>query len=90
MSEKDRARRARYTERRAERTAASAAVHRRPWTIEDARTAVDVSMTVPEAARVVGRTASAVESLRNRWRRGVLPDALALHLPVPDRGGDRG
>lgn len=89
MSEKDRARRARYSQRRAERTG-SASSHRRPWSIEDARRAVDVSLTVPEAATAVGRTASAVESLRSRWRRGQLPDALAAHLPPPAEGSRRG
>ncbi|ORA62813.1 hypothetical protein BST26_20730 [Mycolicibacterium insubricum] len=89
MSEKDRARRARYTQRRAERTA-SAAAHRRPWSIEDARTALDLSLSVPEAAATVGRTAAAVESLRSRWRRGALPEALTIHLPTPHRGGDHG
>ncbi|MDT5087163.1 MAG: hypothetical protein QOJ61_4206 [Mycobacterium sp.] len=79
--------RRRYVERRAARTAIAGRkkTTRRPWTIEEAKTALDTSLTVPEAALTVGRTASAVESLRLRWRRGRLPDALAAHIPPPRR-----
>lgn len=76
-------RQARYIRNRALRTAADSSVPRRPWSIPDARVALDVSLTVPQAALRVGRTASAVESLRRRWRLGRLPDALSAHLPPP-------
>lgn len=77
--------RRRYVERRAQRTAIAARKKkgRRLWTIDEAKTALDPSLTVPEAALQVGRTASAVESLRLRWRNGRLPDALAAHIPPP-------
>lgn len=86
-------RQARYIRNRALRTAAEGSAQRRPWSIPDARVALDVSLTVPQAALRVGRTASAVESLRRRWRLGRLPDALSAHLPLPpppvDAGDDR-
>lgn len=75
-----------YIERRATRTAGSSRGRkqkRRAWTISEAKTAVDLSLTVPEAALQIGRTASAVESLRKRWRRGALPAALAMQIPSP-------
>lgn len=77
--------RRRYVERRAARTAVSAPAKntKKPWNIDEAKTALDRSLTVPEAALLVGRTASAVESLRLRWRKGRLPEALAIHIPPP-------
>ncbi len=79
-------RQARYIRNRAARTASDSSARRRPWSIPDARVALDVTLTVPQAALQVGRTASAVESLRRRWRLGRLPDALAAHLPPPVQG----
>jgi hypothetical protein len=70
-----------YTRRRAQRTASEATSHRSRWTIDDARTALDVTMSVPEIALRLGRTASAVEGLRAKWRSGALPSALADQLP---------
>lgn len=75
--------RRRYTERRAERTAATAAKRGAPWTIADARVALDMSLTVTEAAVKIGRTASAVEGLRAKWRRGQLAAGLAQQVPPP-------
>jgi hypothetical protein len=77
--------RRRYVEKRAARTAAPAQAKkgRRLWTIDEAKTALDLSLTVPEAALKIGRTASAVESLRIRWRNGRLPEALDAHIPPP-------
>jgi hypothetical protein len=75
----------RYLARRAARTtppAGGAEVARRPWSIPDAQIALDLSLTVVEAALRTGRTASAVESLRSRWRAGKLPAALATRLPA--------
>lgn len=82
------ARHRRYLARRAARTAppTDGRAARRPWSIPDAKVALDLSMTVVEAAVQIGRTASAVESLRSRWRAGKLPAALAARLPAaPDR-----
>lgn len=77
----------RYLARRATRTAPPVGDStRRPWSIPDAKVALDLSLTVVEAAVQIGRTASAVESLRSRWRAGKLPLALAVRLPAaPDR-----
>lgn len=77
----------RYLARRAARTAPPAGeLARRPWSIPEAQVALDLSITVVEAAKQIGRTASAVESLRSRWRAGKLPAALAARLPAsPDR-----
>ncbi|PJE00760.1 MAG: hypothetical protein CK429_36120 [Mycobacterium sp.] len=77
--------RRRYVERRAARTAVPGRTQnvKRPWNVDDAKTALDLTLSVPEAALRVGRTASAVESLRLRWRQGRLPDALAIHIPPP-------
>jgi hypothetical protein len=77
--------RRRYVERRAQRTAVTGRKKqsKRLWTIDEAKAALDVSLTVPQAALKIGRTASAVESLRLRWRNGRLPAALALHAPPP-------
>jgi len=77
----------RYLARRSARTAPPAGESaRRPWSIPDAKIAIDPSLTVVEAAMQIGRTASAVESLRSRWRAGKLPAALAARLPAaPDR-----
>ena len=78
---KTRAERQSYTRRRAARTAGDASRHRNRWTIDDARTALDLALPVPEAALLLGRTASAVEGLRAKWRSGALPPALADQLP---------
>lgn len=79
-----------YTRRRAQRTAGEATSHRSRWTIDDARTALDVTMSVPEIALRLGRTASAVEGLRAKWRSGALPSALGDQLPPyrPEAGDD--
>jgi len=77
------ARHRRYLARRAARTAPTTdGTGRRPWSIPDAKVALDPSLTVVEAALQIGRTASAVESLRSRWRAGKLPAALATRLPA--------
>ncbi|WP_242413742.1 hypothetical protein [Mycolicibacterium fortuitum] len=77
--------RRRYIERRAARTAVPDRTKnvKKPWTVDEARIALDLSRTVPAAALEIGRTASAVESLRLRWRRGRLPDLLSIHFPPP-------
>ncbi len=73
----------RYMARRAARTAVPAGESpRRPWSIPDGKVALDLSLTVVEAALQIGRTASAVESFRSRWRAGKLPAALADRLPT--------
>ncbi len=79
--------RAAYTRNRAKRTAGKATSHRSRWTIDDARTALDLSLSVPEVALRLGRTAAAVEGLRAKWRGGALPLALADQLP-PYRAAD--
>jgi hypothetical protein len=72
----------RYLARRAVRTAPPVdGLARRPWSVPDAKVALDLSLTVVEAALKVDRTASSVESLRSRWRAGKLPAALADRLP---------
>ncbi|WP_084020231.1 hypothetical protein [Mycobacterium avium] len=76
------AERRRYTKNRAQRTAGGDK-QRTPWSIEDARAALDESMTVTEAALAVGRTAVAVERLRAKWRSGRLPAGLANQVPPP-------
>lgn len=70
-----------YTLRRAERTAATADRGGARWTIAEARVALDLSLSVPDAALQVGRTATAVENLRRKWRRGQLADGLTDQLP---------
>ena len=76
------ARHRRYLARRAARTAPPIdETARRPWSVPEAKVALDPSLTVVEAALQIGRTASAVESLRSRWRAGKLPAALATRLP---------
>lgn len=77
--------RRRYVERRAARTAVQGHTPKtkKPWSIDEAKTALDLNLTVPEAALKIGRTASAVESLRLRWRKGRLPDLLTMHIPPP-------
>lgn len=84
---KTRTERQAYTRRRAQRTAGEATSHRNRWSIDDARTALDVTLAVPEVALLLGRTASAVEGLRAKWRSGALPPALADQLP-PYRPAD--
>lgn len=86
--------RRRYVERRAQRTAvpdkkAEERSSKKRWAIDEARTALDPNLTVPQAAIAVGRTASAVESLRLRWRTGKLPAALAEQIPPPPRDQTR-
>lgn len=71
-----------YHQRRTRRTA-DGAEHGRRWTIADARLALDVRRSVPEVAETLGRSASAVESLRRRWRAGRLPAVLADQMPRP-------
>jgi len=80
---KSRSERQAYTRRRAERTAGEATRHRNRWTIDDARTALDLSLSlsVPEVALRLGRTAAAVEGLRAKWRNGALSSSLADQLP---------
>ena len=81
----------RYLARRAVRTAPPVGVSaRRPWSIPDAKIAIDPSWTVVEAALQIGRTASAVESLRSRWRAGKLPAALAARLCVAPARSKKG
>lgn len=77
--------RRRYVERRAARTTVAGHTPKvkKPWGVDEAKTALDLSLTVPEAALKIGRTASAVESLRLRWRKGRLPDLLTMHIPPP-------
>lgn len=75
--------RRRYTMRRAERTVTSADKQGARWTIADARVALDLSLSVPEAALQLGRTAAAVEALRAKWRRGELAAGLAQQVPPP-------
>ncbi|MBS1693079.1 MAG: hypothetical protein JST91_12740 [Actinobacteria bacterium] len=74
-----------YTTRRAERTASTAHNRKMRWTITDARVALDLSLSVPEAAVRVGRTATAVENLRRKWRLGQLAAGLADQVPPPPR-----
>lgn len=74
-----------YTTRRAERTASTANNRKMRWTITDARVALDLSLSVPEAAVRVGRTAAAVENLRRKWRLGELAAGLADQVPPPPR-----
>lgn len=88
--------RRRYVERRAARTTVPGRAKnvKKPWSVDEAKVALDLSLTVPEAALKVGRTASAVESLRLRWRQGRLPDVLTMHTPPPrkdsaNQNGDR-
>jgi len=81
----------RYLTRRAARTTPPAGESaRRPWSIPDAKIAIDPSLTVVEAALQIGRTASAVESLRSRWRAGKLPAALAARLPTAPARSTKG
>lgn len=79
---KSSAERRRYVENRARRTAGGDK-QGAPWTISDARTALDVNLSVPQAADQVGRTAVAVERLRAKWRKGELPARLADQVPPP-------
>lgn len=84
-------RRRRYVARRAARTSPPVGESvRRPWSIPEAKIAVDLSLTVVDAALRVGRTASAVESLRSRWRAGKLPAALAGRLPAAPARSEEG
>lgn len=77
--------RRRYSQRRAQRTAATADKRGTRWTIGDARMALDLSLTVSEAAAKVGRTAVAVELLRAKWRRGELAATIAAQVPPPPK-----
>lgn len=86
--ERKRRERRRYLNSRAQRTAVQGGAGkkksaRRPWGIDEARTALNVKLTVPEAAVKINRTASAVEELRKRWRAGRLPASLADQIPPP-------
>ncbi|KMV21792.1 MULTISPECIES: hypothetical protein [Mycobacterium] len=82
------AERRRYAENRAQRTAGGDK-QRTPWSIDDARAALDESLTVTEAALAVGRTAVAVERLRAKWRAGRLPAGLVNQVPPPARTTQR-
>lgn len=82
------AERRRYSANRAKRTAGGEK-HRTPWTIPDARTALDPALTVTQAAVKVGRTATAVERLRAKWRSGQLPVGLTDQMPPPPAGTSR-
>lgn len=75
--------RQRYTARRAERTASTADKAGTRWTIVDARTALNTGLTVTEAALKIGRTATAVQVLRAKWREGRLPAGLVDQVPPP-------
>lgn len=86
--ERKRQERRRYIDSRAKRTAVQGGKDnkkptRRPWGIAEARTALNLKLTVPEAAVEINRTASAVEELRKRWRAGRLPASLADQIPPP-------
>lgn len=86
--ERKRQERRRYIDSRAMRTAVQTGKgnktrSRRPWSIDEARTALNLKLTVPEAAVKINRTASAVEELRKRWRAGRLPASLADQIPPP-------
>lgn len=72
----------RYAKKLAERTTPAAGTGGTRWTISDARTALDSSLTVPQAAQQIGRSGAAVKSLRQRWRKGTLPAELADQLPL--------
>ncbi len=80
--ERRRRQRREYHQRRAKSTADGQA-HRHQWTIPDARIALNLSLTAPQAAIKLGRTASAVQNLRHRWRAGTLPQGLADQVPHP-------
>ena len=80
--ERRRRQRREYHQRRALNTAGGQA-HRHQWTIPEACIALDLGLTVPQAAIKLGRTASAVQNLRRRWRAGTLPHGLAGQVPRP-------
>jgi hypothetical protein len=82
MGERSAQERRRYVENRARRTSAGANTGRR-WSITDARTALDPTLSVPDAAVAVGRSAVAVERLRAKWRSGRLPAGLINQVPPP-------
>lgn len=77
--------RRRYSQRRAQRTGAGAEKGSTRWTVGDARVALDLSLTVTEAAMKIGRTAKAVELLRAKWRRGQLASGIAAQVPPPPK-----
>lgn len=83
-AERRRRQRREYHARRT-RAIAAGPEHAKPWNVGDARVALDTSLTVPQAAEKVGRSANAVESLRRRWRAGRLPIGLSAHIPDPPR-----
>lgn len=70
-----------YAQRVAARTVPTASSGGAQWSVSEARIALDVSLTVPQAALAVGRSASSVRSLRQRWRQGRLSPGLASQLP---------
>lgn len=80
--ERRRRKRREYHARRA-RAIAGGPDHGQRWTVSDARTALDTTLSVADAAVKVGRSANAVESLRRRWRTGRLPAGIAVHMPDP-------
>jgi hypothetical protein len=71
-----------YAQRVAARTVPSARSGGAQWSVSEARLALDMSLTIPQAALAVGRTASSVRSLRQRWRQGRLSPGLASQLPA--------
>lgn len=83
-AERRRRQRREYHDRRT-RASVAGPEHAKPWNASDARIALDTTLTVPQAAKRVGRSANAVESLRRRWRAGRLPLGLSAHIPDPPR-----
>jgi hypothetical protein len=83
-TERRRRQRREYHQRRTFRTSGGQE-HGRQWTVADARIALDVRRTAPDVAIELGRSASAVESLRRRWRNGRLPAGLIDQVPRPPR-----
>ncbi len=57
-----------YIDRRQVDTRANAREHQRPWTTEDIAVALRTDLTVWEAAKLLGRTGSAVANARHRFR----------------------
>lgn len=77
-----------YAERVAARTVPLARSGGAQWSVSEARVALDESLTVPQAALAVSRSASSVRSLRQRWRQGRLSPGLASQLPAYRPQGD--
>ncbi|MGD9622195.1 MAG: hypothetical protein AB7G47_19405 [Mycolicibacterium sp.] len=81
-AERRRAQRRDYHQRRIDKAPAADGPRQR-WTIAEARVALDTTLPVLDAAKALGRSANAVESLRRRWRTGRLPAVLADQVPPP-------